>query len=348
MAAKQKVLVTGATGFIAKHVVLELLARGYSVRGTVRALGRGEEVRGAVGAHLEGAGVDLQTDLEFAKADLTSDDGWDEVVAGCGAVLHTASPFPMEMPKDEDDLIRPAVEGTRRVLEASARAGVARVIVTSSAAAIMYGRADSATNYRYGPSDWTNLASDNLNPYVRSKTLAEKEAWRLAEQLGLELTTINPVLVLGPALDEHFGTSLGVVQRVMGGGMPVLPRLMMPLVDVRDIAALHVNALKDPASAGQRFLASSAETWVRDLAKMLKSQNPQLRISTLGAPDWLIRIAAIFDGAIRLVVGELGERRDLDRSAAVALLGRPFVTPEDTLKAAAQTLFEHGAVKKPS
>jgi len=232
----ETVLLTGISGFIAKHVAVKFLNVGYAVRGSLRRLDRAEEVRSAVTPHLRaGAGA-----LSFAQADLESDAGWAEAIAGVAAVVHTASPFPIRQPKDEQELIRPAVEGTLRVLRAAHAAGVGRVVLTSSTVAVLN---DGKPGDLQDESDWCDVGLPGTTAYAKSKTLAERAAWEFVKGRVMTLTVINPGLVLGPPLDIHYGSSLRVVERLLKGRDPMVPDFGLPLVDVRDVAEMHLRAV---------------------------------------------------------------------------------------------------------
>ncbi len=225
----ETVLLTGVSGFIAKHVALKLLNAGYDVRGTLRRLDRANEVHAALAPHL----LEQAGQLSLVQADLEADAGWAEAMAGVSAVVHTASPFPITQPKNPQDLIRPAVEGSRRVLAAAAAAGVTRIVLTSSVAAVV----DlSKGEHLQDEADWCDPSKDTVTAYEKSKTLAERAAWELAKARGLALTTINPAFVLGPPLDEHYGSSLGLVERFLKGKDPMVPPMGLAIVDVRDVA----------------------------------------------------------------------------------------------------------------
>src|ERR1700733_11123729 len=247
-----KVLVTGGSGFIGSHAIVQLLAAGYQVRTTVRDLKREGDVR----AMLRNGGVEPDGRLSFVTANLTSDTGWAEAVAGCEYVLHVASPLPPAVPKHEDELIVPARDGALRVLRAARDAGVKRVVLTSSFAAVGYGHPPS--DRPFSEKDWTDPNGPDVGPYVKSKTLAERAAWDFIAREGgsLELSVVNPVGVFGPVLGPDFSPSIQIVQRLMDGAVPGCPRLSFGVVDVRDVADLHLRAMTDPAAQGERFLAA--------------------------------------------------------------------------------------------
>lgn len=329
------VLLTGVSGFIAKHIALKLLNAGHDVRGTVRRLDRGDEVRAAVAPHLAaGAGT-----LTFAQADLESDAGWAEAMAGVTAVLHTASPFPIAQPKDPQDLIRPAVEGTRRVLEAAAAAGVQRVILTSSVAAVV----DLSKGDRlHDEADWCDPTKVTATAYERSKTLAERKAWEIANARGLDLTTINPGFVLGPPLDGNYGASLGLVERFLKGKDPMVPPMGLAIVDVRDVAEMHLRALQRPETAGQRYISSAGSLAFVEMSRTLKAAWPNRRIPTREAPKPVIRLLALFDPSIRTILPRLGHTDRISNARAVTEMEMEFIAPKVALLAAAEWLLSHG------
>lgn len=335
MAKKPIIVVTGATGFIAKHVVLALLQAGYKVRGSSRAAGRIEELRTALTPRL-GEEIDLDEDLVLSEADLTRPGGWQWIMAGADALIHTASPFPERTPRDADLLIRPAVAGTQTVLGAAAEAGLARVVLTSSAAAIGYGHPQRT---RFDESVWSNLDGPGVGAYTRSKTLAERAAWALAAERDLKLTAINPTLVLGPALDRHYGTSVKIVESLLSGRIPALPRLQFGVVDVRDVADLHVAALRNDESAGKRYLGVAGMAEMAEVAAILRAAYPEARVARRMLPDFVLKAAAFIDRDAAQLAVDLGRRIEMDNGAGRALLGRDFRSAEDAVLASAQSLY---------
>jgi dihydroflavonol-4-reductase len=296
--ASTLVTVTGASGFIALHCVRELLERGFRVRGTVRNPSSVEALRRAL------APLEPGERLEFCAAELLSDQGWAEAMRGARYVLHVASPLPKAPPKDEDDLIRPAREGVLRVLAAARAAGVARVVMTSSAAAISSGRARTATHV-FDERDWSDL-SQPMGAYEKSKTLAEKAAWDDVREHGApELVAINPTFVLGPSLTQSDNTSNEIVGRILRRQIPGCPRLSLPLVDVRDVAKAHVLAMLTPAAAGERFLLVSDTAWMKQIAEVLAGAG--YRVPTRELPNVLVRLVSVFDPTLRLIVHRLGK-----------------------------------------
>ncbi|QGZ96478.1 SDR family oxidoreductase [Terricaulis silvestris] len=342
--AGELVLVTGGTGFIGAHCIIQLLNAGYMVRTTVRNLAREEDVR----TMIRQGGVEPGERLEFVAADLTSDAGWPEAVAGCAYVLHVASPFPPAIPQHEDELIIPAREGALRVLRAARDAGVKRVVLTSSYAAIGYGQ--KPKNRPNTEEDWTDPNGDDVRAYVKSKTLAEKAAWDFIAREGgaLELSVVNPVGVFGPVLGPDYSTSILLVQRLMDGALPGCPRLYFGCVDVRDVAGMHIACMTNPAAKGERFLALAGEFLsVAQIARMLKrTMGPAAkRVPTMELPDFMVRLAAMRDPAVQQILPELGKRKNGSNEKARRVLGWTFRSNEECITATAQSLVELGLLK---
>jgi dihydroflavonol-4-reductase len=306
----ERVLVTGITGYIGQHCGAELLRQGYEVVGTVRSQSKAESTRSALA---EVASVDK---LSFVEADLLSDDGWDEAVRGCTFVLHVASPFVFAEPKDENELIAPAVDGTTRVITAAQRAGVRRLVLTSSLAAMIAGR-DSG---RYGPDAWSDTDA-KIGAYSKSKTLAERAAWDLGEGNDMELAVINPGAVLGPSLGAALDAqSVAMMTDMIGGKMPMIPDLTFGMVDVRDVARLHVKAMTADGAAGKRFIAATAEPIaLAAVADILRDAGYE-KVPSRKAPNVLMKLMGIFDSDVRGMVPMLGKQFALDNSATFDVL----------------------------
>ena len=331
------ILVTGGSGFIGCHCILRLLAAGHEVRTTVRNLKREADVR----AMLKEGGAEPGDRLSFVAADLEKDAGWPEAVAGCDYVLHVASPLPLQVPKDENELIVPAREGTLRVLRAARDAGVKRVVLTSSFGAIGYGQAPRKAPFN--ETDWTDPASGDVLPYIKSKTLAERAAWDFIAREGgtLELSVINPVAVLGPVLGPDYSGSVTIVQRLMDGAMPGCPKLYFGVVDVRDVADLHVLAMTHPLAKGERFLAITGDCMaMRDIALVLKKRMGEAarRAPTLQVPNWVIRLASLRDTAIKQILPELGKIKSATSEKARRMLGWSPRSREEAIVSAAESL----------
>ena len=328
MAEQSKtVLVTGGSGFLGGWCVAELLKRGHRVRTTLRDLSREAEVRAAVGSQ-----VDVGERLAFHAADLGEDAGWAAAVAGCDHVLHVASPFPPVQPKDPDELIVPAREGTRRVLRAALDAGVERVVVTSSVAAIA-----GAHRPGGGPlteADWTDPDKPGLSPYVRSKTIAERAAWDLVEEARASdrLAVVNPGAIIGPTLSEDHSFSLQAIERLLNG-MPGIPRIGFSFVDVRDVADLHLRAMTAPEAAGERFVATGPFLWMSEVAKVLRDGlgETAAKVPKRNLPDLLVRAVALFDPRIRTIVNQLGLRIEYSSEKSESRLGWSSRPAEDSI-----------------
>lgn len=312
-----RVLVTGGNGFVATWCIVRALEQGFDVRTTVRSLSKEPRLRSI----LAGA-VDAGDRLEVVLADLTSDSGWAEAVAGCSYVLHVASP--MIATRRPEEVIRPAVEGVHRVLRAARDGGVRRVVYTSSCGAIYYGH--PAQTEPFDETSWTNLEASNMSLYVRSKTLAERAAWDFIAVEGgsLELATVNPTGIFGPALDPENASSLDLIRRLLDGSPPATPNLWFGVIDVRDVADLHLRAMTDPDAAGQRYIASSGNVVsMLDIARVLREQlGPQAaKVPTRALPDWLVRLVGRFNTEVGDVVPLLGQRRNATSVKAQRELG---------------------------
>jgi nucleoside-diphosphate-sugar epimerase len=340
----QLVLVTGGSGFIGAHCILQLLDAGYRVRATVRSLQREADVR----AMLKTGGAAPGAALSLVAADLMSDAGWPEAAAGCDFVLHVASPFPASVPKHENELIVPAREGALRLLRAARGAGVKRVVLTSSFAAIGYGT--KLTGQPFSEENWTDPTGGDVSAYVKSKTLAERAAWDFIAREGgaLELSVVNPVGVFGPVLGPDYSTSIQIVQRLMDGAMPGVPRLSFGVVDVRDVADLHLRAMTHPAARGERFLAVAGDFMtIQEIAQVLRERmgDAGRRVPTRLLPNWMVRLVSRFDKSVALVVPELGKFKNATNAKARRVLGWAPRSNEDSLVATAESLMRLGLLR---
>jgi nucleoside-diphosphate-sugar epimerase len=318
MATQPKtVLVTGGSGFLGSWCLVELLKRGYRVRTTVRDLAREPQVRAVVASE-----APTDESLTVLAADLRGDEGWEQAVQGCDYVLHVASPFPPAQPKDPDELIVPAREGTLRVLRAALAAGVGRIVVTSSVAAI--GGGDKSSSDSLDEHDWTDLAHPKLSPYVRSKTIAERAAWEFVTEAGQRerLATVNPGAILGPVFSEDRSFSLELIERLLKG-MPGVPRIGFNVVDVRDVADLHIRAMLAPEAGGERFVAVAQFLWMSEVAAILRERlgTDAAKVPTRRVPDLLVRAMGLFDPAVRSISGQLGKKLAYSSEQAESLLG---------------------------
>jgi len=338
------VLVTGGSGFIAVYCILHLLKEGYRVKTTVRSLSREAEVR----AMLKEGGVEAGDRLSFVEADLGLDTGWAEAVAGCEYVLHVASPTPLKAYKHEDELIIPATEGVLRVLRAARDASVKRVVLTSAFGAIGFGH--RSRSIPFDETVWTKLDS-KTPPYQKSKTLAEKAAWDFIAREGgeLELSVVNPVGVLGPVLGPDFSHSIQTTKRMLDGEVPRCPKISSCYVDVRDVADLHIRAMTHPSAKGERFLAVSGtgSLSLLDLAKILRNRLgksadsvPQKEI-----PSWLLRIAALRNPTLRVLVPMLGQYMEASGEKAKHVLNWSPRSNEVAIVETAESLLRLGLIK---
>jgi dihydroflavonol-4-reductase len=339
--SEELVLVTGGSGFIAQHCILALLEAGYRVRTTLRSLSREAEVL----SNLRTGGAEPGDRLSFAAADLTADDGWLEAAADCAYIIHGASPTPSGDQVREEDWIRPAVDGNLRVLRAARDAGVRRVVLTSAFGAIGVGH--KPRSRPFDETDWSDL-NGNVAPYQRSKTLAERASWDFIarEGSGLELATVNPTTVLGPALGFDYSHSIRLIKNLLDG-QPGCPKINTCVVDVRDVADLHLRAMTDPAANGERFLAASGESlWMVEIARLLNQRlgKGAKKVSTRVLPNWFIRVVALFNPAMKGIVPHLGVNMNASGDKAKRLLGWAPRSREDAIVATAESLIKLGLV----
>lgn len=338
------VLLTGITGFIAKRIAADLLEAGYRVRGTLRRMDRAAEVRAAV-APLLSEPADLDTRLTFAEADLTSDAGWAAAMDGVDALLHTASPFPIASPRDADALVRPAVDGTLRALGAAREAGLRRVVLTSSIAAVMY--VPRPGGHVFTEADWTDPDHPLASAYIRSKTLAERAAWDfVAEHPQMQLTAINPGLVAGAPVDARYGSSLKVIERFLSGRDPVVPNFGLPVVALADVSAMHLAALARPETAGRRYIAADRFVMAPEIARWLKAGFPQRRIATRVAPTWLMKLLALVDGEVKAILPQLDREIAVSNARAREEMGIAFTPARDAVLASAAFIAAQGGAAR--
>lgn len=337
---KELVLVTGGSGFIAVHIIVKLLERGYRVRATLRTPSRLEEVK----SMLTQGGVTDFTNLEFIQADLTGDKNWLEAATGASYVMHVAAPTPAIRPKDDDEMVKMTVDGVLRVLKAAKAAGVKRVVLTSASGAVLAG-------YKKHPAlfteeDWTNL-SGNVNAYQRSKTLAEQAAWNFSKRENLELSAVNPVAVMGPVLGKDFSHSNEAIRRMLTGKMSFLIKLGFDYVDVRDVADLHLLAMTHPKAAGERFLATANQnvTYKQQAEILRKTLGSRAsKVPTRELPDFLVRLLALFIKDLRMTATFLGQNTACSNAKAKKLLGWQPRPAEEAIAATAKSMVEYGLV----
>jgi dihydroflavonol-4-reductase len=344
----ERVLVTGATGFIAQHCILQLLEAGYEVRGTARSADRTAEVSAILSPHLSDDARTRLDSLDVVAADLTSDNGWRDAVEGCRYVMHVASPLPRGVVKDENELIVPARDGALRVLRAAKDAGVARVVLTSSLSAVIYGNDRSRL---FTEADWSNLDGQRIGAYDKSKTISERASWEyvasVKDDSSMEMTVINPGLVLGPLLSSDWGTSGEMVKRIMDHKVPAIPNINFATVDVRDVASAHVAAMVSPHAAGERFLCAEANHSMMEIAQILKTNYGArgFTIPTGRLPSFAIKTMAIFDKTVRLALNDLDSLQNVDTTKIRSVLKWRPRDIRDMTTAMADSMIEYGVVR---
>ncbi|WP_334329358.1 SDR family oxidoreductase [Companilactobacillus sp. HBUAS59699] len=340
----QLVAVTGGSGFIASHIIIQLLNQGYFVRTTIRSDKKIELVKQL----LAQGGINDFTKLSFAKADLTSDKNWEQVMAGATYVIHPASPTPTLNFKNEAEMIRPAVDGVLRVLHAARDNGVKRVVLTSAYGAIFAGHKNRTTPYT--EKDWSNLAAKNIHPYQKSKTMSEMAAWNFINKQGhgLELTTVNPVGVMGPVLAADYSHSNIQIQQLLEGKIKAVPNVDSGYVDVRDVASLHLLAMTSQKAAGERFLATTGETLsMLEVAHILRDSFPQYadKLPTRTMPNIIVKTAALFNPQLRMVASLLGKYAETSNKKAVTMLDWHPRSARTAIIATAQSMIDLGIIK---
>ena len=338
-----RVLVTGGSGFIAAYCIAQLLEAGWSVRTTVRSLSKEAKVRQGLPKL-----TDKAQEVQFLAADLTAEHGWREAARGCAFVLHVASPLPSTSPQTDEAIIRPARDGALRVLKAARDEGVQRVVMTASTASLSYGYGSREAPFT--EADWSDVSNRrDTSGYERSKTLAERAAWDwlMAEGAELELTTICPGAVLGPVFSDDYSASIDIVKRLIDGSLPGLPRYGWPLVDVRDIADLHLRAMTAPNASGQRYIGAGPFLWMSDMARVLRTQAPQLAkgVPARALPNGLVRLFATFNAANRGRLYELDKQRPVSSEKAQRELKWTPRSNEDAILATAESLVAAGIVR---
>jgi nucleoside-diphosphate-sugar epimerase len=339
------VLVTGGTGFVGVHAILQLLKKKYKVKTTLRLLSRKDEVI----SMLQNGGITTFENLQFIEAELTKDANWDEAVKDCTYVLHIASPIFLALPKDENEMIRPAVDGTMRVLKAARDAGVKRVVMTSNFGAVGYSHKDPHTPIT--EEDWTNPEEKGLSSYNKSKVMAERAAWDFMQREGgnLELSVINPVGIFGPSLGPDISSGFELVKNLLDGTMKAIPNLTLNIIDVRDVADLHIRAMTSPAANGQRFLAlAGGKISLPEIAKLLKEKMPAVsqKISGKILPDWLVRLLALFSPKAKAIASMLQASRNVSNEKARKELGwEPIATNTKAILLSVESMLRFGTIK---
>ena len=336
----ETVLVTGGTGFIGLHCLQQLLDKGYKVRTTIRSESRKQEVMDAMKKHSSNC-----ENLEFFIADLLNDDGWKEAVEGSKYVLHVASPFFLGEPENEDVFIKPAVEGTLRVLKACADADIQKVVLTSSFAAVGYGH--SREKEVYTEEDWSSVDGE-ISPYAKSKTLAEKAAWEFVESLEeskkFDLTVINPVAVTGPMLTNDIGSSNDFLLKLISGSMPACPKIHMGYIDVRDVAKAHIFSMTEEKTNGERIIVSENEMFFAEVGKTLNEAGFK-KSPTKEMPNFLVKIMSLFVGELKTLLSALNRKGDIDKTKAKSFFNWDYISTEQSVTETARQLQDMGLTK---
>ena len=334
------ILVTGASGYVGKWCVVKLLEKGYRVRGTIRSAAKAAQVRDTITTRL---GAEVAARLELVEADILADKGWTEAMSGVTAVMHVATVIRGDEPKDSSLVIRPAVEGTERLLRFAKSAGIKRIFLTSSIATVGYGHGQTTGSRTYDETHFTNIEGMRWTwAYCIGKTKAEQAAWTYAKANGLDLTTIHPGAIIGPALDDDASISMGMVGGLLDGSTPAVPSNGFSIVDVRDVADMHVAALEQPASAGQRYLATAEYMPFPDVAKVVQELYPDRKIVSRTVPDWIIRLVARFGGPARQIINDIGNVKIFDGRKGEALMGHPYITARQSIADTADSYLKLG------
>ena len=334
------ILVTGASGFVGKWCVVKLLQKGYRVRGTVRSEAKATQVRDTVTREV---GPEAAGRLDLIHCDILDDGGWADAMRGVDAVMHVATAIRGDEPKDQSVVIRPAMEGTARVLRFAHEAGIKRVILTSSIATVGYGHGQTSGTRVYNETHFTNLENMRWTwAYCIGKTKAEQAAWTYAKANGMELTTIHPGAIIGPALDDDASISLGMVSGLLDNSTPALPSNGFSIIDVRDVADLHVAALEHPEAAGERYLATAEYMPFPKVAEVIRRAYPDRKIVKRSVPDWVIRIVAMFGGPARQIINDIGNEKIFDGSKGERLLGRKYIGARESILATAESVIRLG------
>ncbi|GAA5521261.1 aldehyde reductase [Aliifodinibius salicampi] len=336
---RHSVLLTGVTGFLGSQTAIQLLEKGYRVTGTLRNIERADHIKNVIAQHT--SNIDW---LQFAEANLQDNDVWDELMPGIDFVQHIASPFPRELPDHEDELILPAKNGTINILKAASahNVNVKRVVLTSSIGAIIYGKQKGIEDGIYTEADWTNCDNkDDTTPYYRSKTIAEKEAWKFMDQHNgeLEFATVCPGAILGPVLEKDFGTSANIVRKAMDGSMPAVPNIGFDIVDVRSVADLLIRAMEHPEAAGERFIGSSAYLKFNEITEILQEHFPDRSIPTWILPNFIVRLFSYFDSTLEPILNDLGKERKVDSSKSRNVLQWEPLPVKEAVRSCARSLI---------
>lgn len=339
----KRVLLTGVSGFLGLHTAIQLLEKGYTVIGTLRNFERAGIIKAIVEKHTSNA-----QNISFVEADLKSTDVWFQLTENIDFIQHIASPFPRVLPKKEEELIEPAKLGTLNILKAASANKVKRVVITSSIASIAYGKTKNELTSVLNEDNWTDETDKkDTTPYIRSKTTAEKSAWEFIKKdtSGLELTTVLPGAILGPVLENDFGTSANIVIKLMDGSTPALPKIGFDIIDVRSVADLLIKAMELPQANHQRYMASSGYLTFKEIAAILKLHYPNRKIPSKEIPNLFVKLLSNFDTALKPILIDLGVKRKMDISKAINELGWKPLPLDEAVLACAKSIIELGIIK---
>ena len=332
----KRVLLTGISGFLGSHTAIQLLNKGYKVTGTVRDLNRANDLKAIIEKHTQ----HIQN-LTIAEADLNEESKWPELTQNIDFIQHIASPFPRNLPKHESELIDPARNGVLNILKNASANNVKRVVITSSVAAVVYGKDKKDLNLTFTENDWTDeLNKKDSTPYFRSKTIAEKAAWEYLKNnpSELELVTVLPGAILGPVLEDDFGTSANIVIKTIDGSMPAIPKIGVEIIDVR-------SAMELPQANQQRYLASSGYLSFKKIAGILKKEYPNRKVPSKELPDFFVKLLSNFETSLKPILIDLGIERKIDRSKAINELNWEPLPMEEAILSCAKSVIALNIVK---
>lgn len=339
----RRVLLTGISGFLGSHTAIQLLNKGYKVTGTVRNLSRANDLKAIIEKHTP----HIQN-LTIAEADLNDESKWPELTKNIDFIQHIASPFPRSLPKHESELIEPAKNGVLNILKSASVNNVKRVVITSSVAAVVYGKNKKNLNLTFTEKDWTDESNKkDSTPYFRSKTIAEKAAWEYLKKnpSGLELVTVLPGAILGPVLEDDFGTSANIVIKTIDGSIPAIPKIGVEIIDVRSVADLLIKAMELPQANNQRYLASSGYLSFKNIAGILKKEYPNRKVPSKELPDFFVKLLSNFETSLKPILIDLGIERKIDRSKAVNELNWQPLSMEEAILSCAESVIALKIVK---
>lgn len=339
----KKVLLTGVTGFLGSHTTIQLLEKGYNVIGTLRNIERADSIKKIINRHTKN--ID---NLTIVEANLNDQDIWLEISQDVDFIQHIASPFPRELPKNDEELIIPAKSGVLNVLNAAVANKVKRVVITSSMATVAYGKRKEELKRTFNETDWTDETNlKDSTPYYRSKTIAEKAAWKFMSQnnTNLELATVLPGAILGPVLENDFGTSANIVIKTLEGSIPALPKIGFDIIDVRSVADLLIRAMELPQATNNRYIASSGYLTFKEVAGILKKAYPDKKIPSKELPNALVKLFSNFDKTLKPILIDLGIKRKLDNTKAIKGLSWNPIPIDKAILDCAKSIIELGIVK---